>query len=100
MRTSAALSIAGSLMIALAMPRAARSSEPAKHPAARLVVMVSAKPVAVHAAASATTAGVVEAVSTGAFTPALPDQRLFRLLPTWGTIAGHTHAGFSLSGRF
>jgi hypothetical protein len=100
MRTTAILGIAGTLTIALATPRVAHCSEAAARPARRLIVVVSAKPVAasiVHASSSAT---AVEAVSVGAFTATLPDQRLFRLLPTWGSIAGHAHAGFSLSGRF
>src|SRR4051794_22057646 len=99
MRTTAILGIAGTLTIALATPRVAHCSEAAARPARRLIVVVSAKPVAasiVHASPSAT----VEAASVGAFTATLPDQRLFRLLPAWGSIAGHAHAGFSFSGRF
>jgi len=100
MRTRTILAIAGTLTIALATPRAAHCTEPAPRPAARLIVVVSAKPVAASIVRASSSATVADSVSAGAFTATLADQRLFRLLPTWGTIAGHAHAGFSLSGRF
>jgi hypothetical protein len=107
MRTTAILGIAGSLSIAFGMPRAARGSEPAGRAKSRVVVSVSASTGGAPARgfrASSSTAGTahVEAASAAApvATAAFDKLLLLRFQPTWSTIAGHTHAGFSMSGRF
>jgi len=117
MRTTTLLEMASVLTIALGAPRAARCSELDGHPPSRaaLVVSLSANGGSASArtfrgfsspglAAPGGPAETTEAVSAAAHlvtAAANLDQRLpLRVRPTWGTIAGHAHAGFSLSGRF